>query len=120
MACPEFEDLLRDGAASHGAGGPGADGHAADHAAHCEECRALLDAAADVDATLEAAFAGIPAPSGMVAAVRARVAREIPMRGPSLVPELLDFIGWAAVLAVAAILLPRVLPLVDAALARLN
>jgi hypothetical protein len=52
--------------------------------------------------------------------VRARMARELPERGPSLVPEFLDFIGWAAVLAVAAIVVPRFLPLISAVLAGLG
>ena len=103
MACPELEDLVREGRGGH--------------AAQCEECRALLDALADVDATLEAAFAGISAPPGMAASVRARAARELHVRRPSPLPEILDLIGWAAVLALAAVLLPRFLPLIDAALA---
>jgi hypothetical protein len=103
MACPEFEDLVREGAGGH--------------AAHCEECRALLDALTDVDAAFEAAFAGVSAPPGMAAVVRARMARELPLRKPSPLPEILDLIGWAAVLALAAVLLPRFLPLIDAALA---
>ena len=101
MACPEFEDLVREGAGGH--------------SAHCERCRALLDALADVDGAFEAAFAGVTAPPGMAAAVRARVAREL--RKPSPLPEILDCIGWAAVLALAAVLLHRFLPLIDAALA---
>ncbi len=103
MACPEFEDLVREGAGGH--------------AARCEDCRALLDALADVDAALEAAFAGVSAPPGMPAAVRARVTRELSWRRPSPLPEILGFIGWAAVLALAVVLLPRFLPLIDAALA---
>jgi hypothetical protein len=106
MACPEFEDLVREGAGGH--------------AARCEECRALLDALADVDAALEAAFAGVSAPPGMAAIVRARAFRELPLREPSALPEILDFIGWAAVLALAVVLLPRFLPLIDAALAGLG
>ena len=102
MACPEFEDLV-----GEGAGG---------HAAPCERCRALLDALADVDGAFEAAFAGVSAPPGMAAAVRARAARELPLRRPSMLPEILDLIGWAAVLALAAVLLPRFLPLIHAAI----
>jgi hypothetical protein len=48
------------------------------------------------------------------------VAREARLRAPSLVPEILDFIGWAAVLALAAILFPRVLPFLAAMLAQLS
>jgi hypothetical protein len=106
MACPELEDLLRDGAGGH--------------AARCEECRALLDSLADVDATLESAFAGISAPPSLAALARARIARQIPLRAPSVLPEVLDFIGWAAILALAAVLFPRFLPLLDAALSRLS
>ncbi len=95
MPCPNLEELLQDGG---------------EHAARCEHCRALLDAWADVDATLEAAFAGISAPPRLAAsAARLRSAR-----GLSYVPEVLDFIGWAAVLAIAAVLLPRFLPVIEA------
>ena len=106
MAGPEFEDLLHEG---HGG-----------HAAQCEECRALLDALACVDATFDAAFARVSAPPGLAAAVRARVAREIPLRNPSPVPEVLDFIGWAAVLAMIAIVVPRFLPFLSGMLASLG
>ncbi len=95
MPCPSFEELLRDG------GG---------HAARCERCRALLDAWSDADATLEAAFAGISAPPGLAASVAALRSAG----GPSYLPEVLDFIGWAAVLAIAAVLLPRFLPVIEA------
>jgi hypothetical protein len=106
MACPDFEELVRDG--------PGG------HAAHCEECRALLDAAADVDAAFEDAFAGISAPPGLTASVRARISMEEARHRPSLVPELLDLIGWAAVLALVAALSPRFMPLLEAALSKLS
>jgi hypothetical protein len=98
MACPELEDLLHESSG--------------DHAAHCEECRALLQALDHVDTTFDAAFVDASAPPGLAAAVRARVARELPECEPSLVPELLDFIGWAAVLAMAAIVIPRFLPFI--------
>ena len=73
MACPEFEDLVREGAAGH--------------AARCEDCRALLDALADVDAAFEAAFAGVFAPPGMAAAVRARVPGKSLCGGPPCCPR---------------------------------
>ena len=104
MACPDLEELLR-----QGSGG---------HAAQCEACRALLDSLAEVDATFETAFSGMEAPPGLAAAVRARVARELPVRAPSLLPEVLDFVGWAAVLAMAALVAPRFVPIVRALLAR--
>jgi hypothetical protein len=93
MACPELEDLL--------------DGKSGDHALHCENCRALLDAFAEIDTTFESAFAGISAPAGMAAAVHARISQIRPQPRISPVPEILDLIGWAAVLAMAAIVLPQ-------------
>lgn len=108
MACPRFDDLLR------------GDERAFAHAARCEECRARLEALADVDAALEAAFQGVTAPPGLAAHARLVAARETPLRRPSILPEVLDFIGWAAVLALAAVLLPRFLPAIQAALANLG
>jgi len=106
MACPEFDDLLREGAGGH--------------AERCEECRALLDALARVEGIFDRAFTGIGAPPGMAAAVRARLMRECPVPRPSVIPEILDFIGWAAVLAVIAIVIPRFLPLISAMMAELG
>lgn len=108
MACPSFEDLS--------AGGESV----LRHAAECEDCRALLEALAGVDTTLESAFAGISAPPGMAARARALAARETPLRRPSVLPEVLDFIGWAAVLTLAAVLIPRFLPQIQAMLASLG
>ena len=103
MGCPEFEDLLREGSGGH--------------ASHCEKCRVLLETWTQIDAVLDAAFGGISAPPGLAAAVRARVARELPVRRPPVIPEILDFIGWAAVLALMAVAVPRFLPLISAMLA---
>jgi hypothetical protein len=106
MACPPIEELFEGGDS------------AASHAARCEECRALLEALADVDATLETAFAGISAPCGLAARSLAQAARETPLRRPSWLPEVLDFIGWAAVLTLAAVLIPRYVPAIHILLAR--
>jgi hypothetical protein len=103
VSCPEFEDLVREGATGH--------------AQHCEQCRALLEALADVDDSLDGAFAGVSAPLHLAASVRARVAIEAPIRRPSMIPEVLDFIGWAAVLALAAVWLPHLLLRLTAVLA---
>ena len=93
MACPDFEDLL------NGKGG--------DHAPNCRECQALLEAFAEVDSVFKSAFDGISAPAGVTEAVYARIYAAALTRRPSPVPEFLDLIGWAAVLAAVAILLPR-------------
>jgi hypothetical protein len=97
MSCPDFEVLLREGRGGH--------------AAECERCGALLDAVADVDAGLEAAWSGVSAPPSLAASVRLRIAAEEARRRPSLVPEVLDFIGWAAILALVAVVAQRYLPL---------
>ncbi len=68
---------------------------------------------AEIDATLEAAFRGITAPSSVAAAARARITRERLFPAPSALPEVLDFIGWAAVLAAAAILVPHFASLIS-------
>ncbi len=101
MACPEFEEVVRQG--PHG------------HAARCEDCRTLLEALDDVDAALEASFAGISAPPALAAAVRMRIETERGVRLP-LLPDLLDLIGWAAIVTLVAVLLPRYLPILNAAL----
>ncbi len=102
MGCPEFDEVLR--------------GTAGDHASRCAECAAMLESLADADAILESALAGVAAPPSLAAAARARIAAERQRKGPSIVPELLDLIGWAAVLALAAVLFPRFWPLLSAAL----
>ena len=106
MACPELDDLLN--------------GAAQGHAELCENCRVLLEAWADADATLETAFAGLHAPPSVAAAARMTIDRQAALRAPSFLPEILDFIGWAAVLGLAAALIPRFFPWIDAALAKLS
>jgi hypothetical protein len=96
MACPNLEDLLQDGA----------DGHAA----HCADCRALLEAFAEVDVTLESGLAGLVAPPSLASTVRTLAARESQVCRPSYIPEILDFVGWAAVLTIAVILIPHYFP----------
>ena len=102
MACPRFEDLLTESNAVH--------------IAHCQKCRALMDALARVDATFEAAFGHISAPPGLAEAVQARIARLHPERRFTPVPEVLDLIGWAAVLAIAALVGPHFAALIQSIL----
>lgn len=95
MACPEFEDLLS--------------GRCKEHLLDCERCRVLLETLAEVDHVFDKAFKGITAPEGIASAVLARIRPDLKERPrkPSPVPEFLDLIGWAAVLASVAILLPQ-------------
>jgi hypothetical protein len=96
MACPDFETLL----------GEGPNGHAAS----CEHCAALLESLAEVDATLEAAYGAISAPPSVAAAVRSRIAAQQAVRRLPILPDVLDFIGWAALLALVAVMAQRFLP----------
>jgi len=106
MACLELEELLNEGSGGH--------------AAHCEECRALLDALAHADATFDAAFSHVSAPQGLAANVRVRVVQLLPECNPSPVPELLDLIGWAAILVIAAVVVPRFATLLSSVLTGLG
>ena len=106
MACPELEELLNEGSGGH--------------AAQCKECRALLDALARVDATFDAAFSHVSAPPGLAATVFARVAQPLPKWGLFPVPEVLDLIGWAAILVIAAVVVPRLATLLSSVLAGLG
>ena len=106
MACPELEDLLS--------------GRAGDHALHCTNCRTLLESFAEVDSIFETAFADISAPAEIASAVRARISLNGRRRQLSPIPEILDLIGWAAVLAMAAIILPRFTALLSTILPRLG
>lgn len=65
------------------------------HMAECGACRAYLAVLADLDAGLTQVYAG----AHVSPAFRRSVAGALP-RKPSFVPELLDFLGWAAVIAV--------------------
>ena len=102
MPCPYFDSVLN--------------GTAGDHALQCEECASLLEGLADAEAILSPVLAGVAAPPSLAAGARLRIAAQGRRNGPSIVPELLDFIGWAAVLALAAILFPRLWPVLSAAL----
>jgi len=64
-----------------------------------------------IDAELDAALAGIAAPPGFAAAVRRRVAAS----RVSPLPEILDSIGWAAVLAIVFALLLWLVPMLRGA-----
>jgi hypothetical protein len=91
-SCPELEELLKEGSGGH--------------AAHCRDCRELLEALTHVDATFDAAFGNLCATPELEYAIRARISRLRSERRPSILPEVLDLIGWAAVIAAVAIALP--------------
>ena len=98
--CPELENLLKEGSGGH--------------AAQCPKCRELLDRLVQVDATLNAAFGILRASSDLETAVRSRIARLSAEPKPSIVPEILDFIGWAATLVATAIAILNFISLLGA------
>jgi predicted anti-sigma-YlaC factor YlaD len=100
MPCAEWEKLLLE----YPELGPEARLPVEAHARVCPECRAFLETALELDAALRERFAGLAAPSSLAPAVLARISRQTPYRTLSPLPELLDFIGWAAVVAVAVVL----------------
>jgi hypothetical protein len=91
MPCPEFEDRLMDYAELAGDARSRVDAHVS----ACADCREFLEALSTVDAGLTAQLRGSPPVSAAFAsAVRQRVRLETRLARPSLVPELLDLVGW--------------------------
>jgi anti-sigma factor RsiW len=94
--CPEFEErlLCHDELAS-------IERVAVDqHVAHCEECRSFLSALDQVDTALTAALSTRGASPAFVRTVWQDLARQARMRRPSMIPEMLDGLGWASIIAV--------------------
>lgn len=95
MPCASFEDLLLDYQAISAA-----DRRAVDaHVAACADCREYLDTVLQLDLQLADLYGAVEASPAFGSVVRSRVAREAPLPKLSFVPEVLDFIGWSAVLA---------------------
>ena len=92
MQCEEFEDRLLDYDALSAAQRIAVDAHAS----VCAGCREFLEAAAQVDESLAALYSGIEP--------RRRLALTALLTKPSALPEVLDFLGWAAVVAAIVIL----------------
>jgi anti-sigma factor RsiW len=95
MPCAEFADRLLEYA------GLARDERARvdDHVAGCGECRELLQALRAVDAELTARLSGHAVSADFEAVVRERVRRQASAPPPSRVPEVLDSLGWAAIVA---------------------
>jgi len=100
MACAEFEERLLEYAEL--ANGERARVDA--HAALCASCREFLEALRTVDSQLTAQLASLEVTPAFAPAVRRRVRRESAVARPSLVPELLDFVGWGAIVALLVLL----------------
>jgi anti-sigma factor RsiW len=108
MACAEFQDLLVDYGELMG----DARGHVDSHLAQCAACREFLEALHTVDVALAARFGGREVSAAFAPAVRRRVSREAALQRPSFIPELLDFVGWTAIVTLIALLAWWVSPLI--------
>jgi anti-sigma factor RsiW len=109
MACPEFEYRLIEYADIEGEARACVDAHLAE----CPGCREFLDALRVVDIQL-ARFSGREVSAAFAPAVRRRVEREAAARRLSFVPELLDFVGWGAIVALLGLMAWWVLPHIPA------
>lgn len=110
MACPEFEDRLIEYADIEGEARACVDTHLAE----CAGCRQFLEALRLVDTELTARFSGRDASAAFTAAVRRRVEHEASARRLSFVPEVLDFVGWGAIVALLGLMAWWLLPFIPA------
>jgi anti-sigma factor RsiW len=111
MSCADFKDQLIDYAELAGEARARVDAHVS----QCAECHEFLEALGTVDASLAARFSTAQEVSaGFAASVRRRVRQETHMTRPSFVPELLDLVGWAAIVALAGLVAWWVSPLLPA------
>jgi predicted anti-sigma-YlaC factor YlaD len=108
MGCAEFQELLVEYAELVGDSRARVDAHLAE----CSGCREFLEALQTVDAALAAQFGDCETSAEFATAVRRRVGRETAMRRPSFIPEVLDFVGWGAIVALIALLAWWVSPLI--------
>ena|SRR5437773_10259503 len=106
MACQEFEDRLIEYADIEGEARTCVDTHLAE----CASCRKFLEALRVVDTELTARFAEREVSAAFAPAVRRRVEREASARRLSFVPEVLDFVGWGAILALLGLMAWWILP----------
>ncbi len=109
MPCAEFEDRLLDYENLREEERRAVEAHLRG----CEDCCTFLDALSSVDAALARGLGELEVSPGFRRAALDRAWREVPLRKPSFVPEILDFVGWAAVVAIVVDLLYRVKPLLE-------
>ena len=110
MGCPEFEDRLIEYAHIEGEARACVDTHLAE----CADCREFLEALRVVDTQLTARFAGREVSAAFAPAVRRRVEREASARRLSFLPEILDFVGWGAIVALLGLMAWWVVPFIPA------
>jgi hypothetical protein len=105
MPCPAFEDLLR----GYDELTPGERRNAGAHLAVCGDCREYLETLADLDRELVGLYEGLQPPPGFMtdrfaADIRSRASTYWQPHPPSAWPEVLDFCGGAAIVAIVGFL----------------
>jgi hypothetical protein len=100
MPCAEYEMLLLEYAGLAGEARARVDLHVT----HCAGCREFLDALGAVDDALTAQFSTRGVAAAFAPAVGRRVSSEASLKRPSWVPELLDAVGWMAIVALVGLL----------------
>ena len=107
MTCGSFEDLLV----------PSEDLSAQDrerldlHLAECDECRSYRDALEQLDTVLTQRFSRIETADAFKSRIYSRISAQAVLTAPSFLPELLDLIGWAAVVVVTFVVTRAIFPL---------
>lgn len=108
MPCAEFEELLQRYDEFSAAERRNADAHLS----NCADCQEYFETLSDLDRELTGLYAGLqPGPkfADSVASIASTTPKPITrLRPPSAWPEVLDFCGWAAVVAIAAMLVVTV------------
>jgi hypothetical protein len=102
MPCALFEDLLLDYTELPEAKRESVD----NHVSGCADCREYLETTAQFDAGLLDLYADIHVSSAFQKSVLSRVEAVIPLSPPSMLPEALDFIGWAGMIIALVCLVP--------------
>jgi hypothetical protein len=80
------------------------------HVASCAGCRDFLKALEELDEALTSELSQTRVSPFFQESVLKRVQPVPPIEKPSWIPEVLDFAGWSAVLAIAACLLREMVP----------
>jgi hypothetical protein len=101
MPCADFEELLLTYRELDGVNLMRADAHVAS----CAGCRGFLKGLDELDEALTGALSQTAVSPFFRESVLKRIQPVVPIQKPSWIPEVLDFAGWAAVLAIAACLL---------------
>jgi hypothetical protein len=96
MACAEFEELLIDYQDLPFPQRAKVDAHLAG----CADCREYKSILQQLDGELSAQYSGVTPLSELQARIHSRIAAETRLARLSFLPEILDFIGGAAIVAI--------------------